>query len=713
MKFKWTMPVQWRSSALCAAATALVGLLCLSITPIRFWFERLSYDLPFYFAPGPPMDDVVVVQRDEKAYGEFKQDYGKDWDRSLYIPVLNRLAQDHARLAVFDILFADQGFPATNAMLAAAMKKNGRVVLAVDYREYEKLEGGELKYPQAVFTNAAAGLGLVRVLGDKADGVVRQIYPGLPEMRTLAWAAAAQSGLPSSVLDTRLQVPRWLNYPSSLDQLRRISFAEVTNQQAGFFSNRVVFLGGSPEVKLDREATDEFATPARLWGGAREPGVVLQAAAFLNLIHGDWLEPLPPLLELGILLGLGAGAAMVLSKSRPWVGAGAGALIIIAVFIGACVLVFYAHRWSTWAVIDGAEVPFAFAWSVVAQTRRLAREKELVASELALERRAVERLLPQTESEAATIRSDVGEAVAGEAAGHGPTGTVVVPQPVITGGLAAAVRGDQWVPPSVPDHTLVRCIGEGGYGQVWLARDVIGTYHAVKFVYRKTFDSAAPFDREFKGIHHFTPISRMHPGFVNILHVGRNDRAGYFFYIMELADDENTGQQVNPETYAAKTLSRWIRKHGRLPTATCIRLGLELSSALEFLHQNRLIHRDIKPSNVLFVHGQAKFADVGLVTQIETRRSDATYIGTEGYISPEGPGTPGADVYSLGKVLYEAAMGLDRMRFPDLPTAVVEEADPALMQLNEIILKSCEFNPRDRFKSAQELHDALRPLAEK
>src|SRR6185312_10058913 len=170
--------------------------------------------------------------------------------------------------------------------------------------------------------------------------------------------------------------------------------------------------------------------------------------------------------------------------------------------------------------------------------------------------------------------------------------------------------------------------GEGGYGQVWLAKDVIGTYHAVKFVYRKTFNNAAPFEREFKGIHHFTPISRMHPGFVHILHVGRNEKAEYFFYIMELADDETTGQEINPQTYAAKTLSRVIRKQGRLPVADCIKLGMELSSALEYLHQHRLIHRDIKPANVLFVHGQAKFADVGLVTQIDTRRPDATYIGT-------------------------------------------------------------------------------------
>jgi serine/threonine protein kinase len=154
-----------------------------------------------------------------------------------------------------------------------------------------------------------------------------------------------------------------------------------------------------------------------------------------------------------------------------------------------------------------------------------------------------------------------------------------------------------------------------------------------------------------------------------------------------------------------------IRTKGRLPVADCIRLGLELSSALEYLHQHRLIHRDIKPSNVLYVHGLAKFADVGLVTQIDTRRPDATYIGTEGYIAPEGPGTAAADVYSLGKVLYEASLGLDRMRFPDLPTTVIDLGDPVTMRLNQIVLKACEFNPSQRYKSAQEMHTDLKALS--
>ena len=92
-------------------------------------------------------------------------------------------------------------------------------------------------------------------------------------------------------------------------------------------------------------------------------------------------------------------------------------------------------------------------------------------------------------------------------------------------------------PPAVADHTLLRRIGVGSYGEVWLARNVLGTLRAVKLVFRHAFDSERPYEREFSGILKFEPVSRTHPGFVDILQVGRNDPAGYFYYVMELADD--------------------------------------------------------------------------------------------------------------------------------------------------------------------------------
>src|SRR6185503_4097589 len=108
--------------------------------------------------------------------------------------------------------------------------------------------------------------------------------------------------------------------------------------------------------------------------------------------------------------------------------------------------------------------------------------------------------------------------------------------------------------PWIPDHQMVRRIGKGAYGEVWLARSVLGTYRGVKIVRRTTFEDDRPFDREFEGIQRFEPISRSHPGFVSILHVGRNHAARWFYYVMEVADDASQQRQIEPTTYVPRTL---------------------------------------------------------------------------------------------------------------------------------------------------------------
>src|SRR6266576_1981730 len=99
--------------------------------------------------------------------------------------------------------------------------------------------------------------------------------------------------------------------------------------------------------------------------------------------------------------------------------------------------------------------------------------------------------------------------------------------------------------PAIPDHELIRLIGRGSYGQVWLAKNAVGTLRAGKIVYRQTFEKGEHFEREFKGLQKFEPISRSHDGFVDILQLGRNDPAGYFYYVMELADGaEMTNDEI-------------------------------------------------------------------------------------------------------------------------------------------------------------------------
>jgi len=253
-------------------------------------------------------------------------------------------------------------------------------------------------------------------------------------------------------------------------------------------------------------------------------------------------------------------------------------------------------------------------------------------------------------------------------------------------------------PPAIPDYELLRRIGQGSYGDVWLARGITGLYRAVKVVWRDRFETAEPFEREFRGLRDFAAISLKAKGQMALLHIGRNDSAGFFYYVMELADDANTGRTFDPATYVPLTLKEWRKRKGRVPAAEALSAGVELAAALAALHASGLLHRDIKPSNAILVNGQAKLADIGLVAAAHEAR---TFIGTVGYVPPEGPGSPAADVFALGCVLYELATGLNRDEFPKLPAELGRLPDQKLLlALNAIILRACDADPRRRYPAA-------------
>ncbi|MDX1953868.1 MAG: serine/threonine-protein kinase [Verrucomicrobiota bacterium] len=260
--------------------------------------------------------------------------------------------------------------------------------------------------------------------------------------------------------------------------------------------------------------------------------------------------------------------------------------------------------------------------------------------------------------------------------------------------------------PHIAEHTILRRIGIGAYGEVWLARSITQRFRAVKVVWRNRFQHERTFEREFTGLQRFEPISRLHPGLVDILQVGRNDSEGYFYYVMELADDASgTLDGGELADFRPLTLAEMIQSKGRLSVAECARIGSTVAEALAFLHEKGLVHRDIKPSNIIFVEGRPKLADVGLVANLGDARS---FVGTEGYIAPEGPGSPRADLYSFGKTLYEMSTGRSRLDFPDLPPQFRESTEAeAFAEINEIILRACASSPAERHQSAEEIRGEL------
>ncbi|MBI2924962.1 MAG: serine/threonine-protein kinase [Verrucomicrobia bacterium] len=290
---------------------------------------------------------------------------------------------------------------------------------------------------------------------------------------------------------------------------------------------------------------------------------------------------------------------------------------------------------------------------------------------------------------------------------------------------------------AIPDHELLRPIGRGSYGEVWLARSVLGEYRAVKIIRRDSFDRDRRVERELEGIQKFEPISRSQENLVHILHVGRF--AEGFFYVMELADDSNAEGGVrsaessvavsgkvgkresesgvsspahsptfSPATYAPRTLRSEVQRRGRLPVTDCLDTALKLTDALAHLHGHGLVHRDVKPSNIIFVRGQPKLADIGLVA---TADSSLSCVGTEGFLPPEGPGKPQADLYALGKVLYEISTGRDRHNFPELPTMLRDDPQRrALEEFNEVVLQACDPDVRRRYSTARAMHGELELL---
>ena len=290
-----------------------------------------------------------------------------------------------------------------------------------------------------------------------------------------------------------------------------------------------------------------------------------------------------------------------------------------------------------------------------------------------------------------------------------------------------------------PGWTVVKYLGEGGYGRVYeIERELSGIKEqaALKVVsrpaddaeieacYENGYDQAsmkASYQEELQRYVKEYQLMKELQGQTNIVScddfavVPRKDGiGGQIFIRMELL-----------------TPLQKVTNQSMLGESEVIRLGKDICKALMLCEARHIIHRDIKPQNILVSKfGDYKLGDFG-VARVQDHTTKATKMGTHGYAAPEVEHGhkygKEADIYSLGITLYWL---LNNRRMPflnaDESVKAMKEQEalrrryegeklPApkngSAKLKQVVLKACAYRPEDRYRSAQELYDALSELS--
>ncbi len=264
----------------------------------------------------------------------------------------------------------------------------------------------------------------------------------------------------------------------------------------------------------------------------------------------------------------------------------------------------------------------------------------------------------------------------------------------------------QWV---IPDYERVQLCGEGSYGSIWVVRDRVGVYRALKLIDLERMRKARIKCRERAALEAYCRKLSRHPYLITIFHVGV---AGpYLYYTMELADDQTTRGLVRdslPPHYRPLTLNTIIRAR-RLQVDVAIELVRRLLRGLAKLHSLDLVHRDIKPSNIVFVNRNPKLADIGVMTG---EPDSGRPIGTPRYMPPDKVMDKTADVFALGRVFHEMIAGTDAALFPALPEeSLWGSMRWDLQRISDVIVRACADSATDRYSDASAMLEDLEATA--
>ena len=250
---------------------------------------------------------------------------------------------------------------------------------------------------------------------------------------------------------------------------------------------------------------------------------------------------------------------------------------------------------------------------------------------------------------------------------------------------------------SIGSYELLRTLGAGGMGDVYLARDNrLARNVALKVLRRDAANSdwMAAFHHEA-----LAASALNHPNILTVYEVGEQE--GTSFIAAEYVDGITLRERL---------------AQGPIPVPDLLDIGLQIAEGLAAAHEAGVVHRDIKPDNVMLrADGLVKILDFGIATRTGTDvppalsgfiGADGTVIGTSGYMSPEQrqglPVDARSDVWSLGIVMYEMSTGV-------LPaSAATAELSHLPAELVRIISRAMSREREDRYATARELaHDLL------
>ncbi len=258
-------------------------------------------------------------------------------------------------------------------------------------------------------------------------------------------------------------------------------------------------------------------------------------------------------------------------------------------------------------------------------------------------------------------------------------------------------------------YRVVRAIGRGGMGTVWLCRDeVLGREVAVKQVGMLPGESATESARALREARSSAALN--HRNVVSVF---------------DVVDSQEGNAWLVMEYVPSKTLAEITRDEGQVPPRRAARIGAQVADGLAAAHAAGTIHRDVKPGNILVGDNDAaKISDFGIARGAGDDQLTRTGLvtGTPSYFSPElargeDPG-PESDVYALGATLYAAVEG--RPPYPEQRNAIVllqkiaADEPPAPTHAGPLagpIARMMDRDPRSRWTMADAAH-ALRRVAE-